>query len=217
MDQLANTFIAFFQDKVRLIQENLTFKADPNYVPGENPDAVDDKLGFLVPATEGEVRRLINNSPSISCSLDPVPTWLLKQYLTCLLPTITNIVNLSVSTGIVPTTMKTALVTPLLKKPSLDKDVKNNFPHISDLFFISKLTERVVLRRLIDHVSSGNLHDKFQSAYKPNHSMETALTRIRNDILLALNNKSGVLLVLLDLSAAFDTLAYKTKSNFIKK
>ena len=206
MDQLASKFSAFFQDKIRMIQENLTLKADPNYVPEDNPDAVDNKLSVFVPVTEDEVRGLINKSPSTSCSLDPVPTWLLKEYLTCLLPTITNIVNLSMSTGIVPTAMKSALVTPYLKKPSLDKDVMNNFCPISKLSFISKLTERVVLRRLIDQVSSGNLHETFQSAYKPNHSTETALTRIQNDILMALDNKKGVVLVLLDLSAAFDTV-----------
>ena len=108
------------------------------------------------------------------------------------------------STGSVPTSMKSALVTPYLKKPSLDKDVMNNFRPISKLSFISKLTERDVLRRLIDHVSSGNLHETFQSAYKPNYSREPALTRIQNDILMALDNKRGV--VLLDLSAAFDTV-----------
>ena len=102
--------------------------------------------------------------------------------------------------------MKSALVTPLLKKPSLDKDVMNNFRPISNLSFISKLTEKVVLRRLIDHVSSGNLHEQFQSAYKPNQSTETALTKIQNNILIALDNKRGVVLVLLDLSAAFDSV-----------
>ena len=189
-----------------MIQENLALKADPNYVPEDNPDAVDHKLSVLVPATEDEVRRLINKSPSTSCSLDPVPTWLLKEYLTCLLPTITNVVNLSMSTGIVLTTTKSELVTPYLKRPSLDKDVMNNFRPISNLSFISKFTERVVLRRLIDHVSPGNLYENFQSAYKPNHSTETALTRIENDILMALDNKRGVVLVLLDMSAAVDTV-----------
>ena len=53
MDQLASKFIAFFQDKVRLIQENLTLKADPNYEPEDNPDAVDDKLNLFVPLTDG--------------------------------------------------------------------------------------------------------------------------------------------------------------------
>ena len=110
------------------------------------------------------------------------------------------------STGNVPTIMKSALVTLYLKKPSLDKDIMNNYRPISNLSFISKLTERVVLRRLIDHVSSGYLHEKFQSAYKPNHSTETALTRIQNDILMAVDNKRGVVLVLLYLQAAFDTV-----------
>ena len=54
MDQLASKFSAFFQDKIRMIQENLTLKADPNYVPEDNPDAVDDELSVLVPATEDD-------------------------------------------------------------------------------------------------------------------------------------------------------------------
>ena len=146
----------------------MTLKADPNYMPpDESLGTVDDKLSIFVPATEDEVRRLVNNSPSKSCSLDPVPTWFLKEHLECLLPSIT--------TGIVLTKMKVALVTPLLKKPSLDKDVMKNFRPVSNLSFISKLTERVVLNRLIDHVSRNNLQEKFQSAYKPNHSTETAL------------------------------------------
>ena len=110
------------------------------------------------------------------------------------------------STGIVPTKIKAAHVTRLFKKPSLDKDVMKNFRPLSNLSFISKLTERVVLTRLIDHVSRNNLQEKFQSAYKPNHSTETALMRIQNDILMILDNKRSVLLFLLDLPAPFDTV-----------
>ena len=112
------------------------------------------------------------------------------------------------STGIMPTTMKSALVTPSLKKQSLDMDVmnKNNFRPISNLSFILKLTGNVVRRRLIDHVSSSKLHEQFQSAYKPNHRTETALTKIQNDILVALDNKSAVVLVLQDLPAAIDSV-----------
>ncbi|KAI0231603.1 Protein phosphatase 1 regulatory subunit 21 [Lamellibrachia satsuma] len=69
-----------------------------------------------------------------------------------------------------------------------------------------ELTERVVLNRLVDHVSLNNLQEKFQSAYEPNHSTETALMLIQNDILMTLDNKWGVLLFLLDLTAAFDTV-----------
>ena len=164
------------------------------------------KLNILLPATEDEVKLLVAKSPSKSCSLDPVPTWMLKAHLDCILPSITNIVNESMSTGIVPTKMKAAFVTPLLKKPSLDKNVMANFRPVSNLSFISKLTERVVLKRLTDHIMRNNLHEQFQSAYKPNHSTETALIRVQNDILMSLDNKRGVVLIMLDLSAAFDTV-----------
>ncbi len=102
--------------------------------------------------------------------------------------------------------MKAALVTPLLKKPSLDKNVMEHFRPVSNLSFISKLTERVVLKRLTDHILCNNLHEQFQSVYKPNHSTETALVRVQNDILMSVDSKRGVVLIMLDLSAAFDTV-----------
>ena len=63
-----------------------------------------------------------------------------------------------------------------------------------------------MLKRLTDHILRNNLHEQFQSAYKPNHSTETALMLVQNDILMSLDNKIGVVLIMLDLSAAFDTV-----------
>ena len=198
LEQLASEFEIFFQAKVKRIQENLA--SDEDYVPpDECTCAVGAKLDIFLPATEDEVKLLVAKCPSKWCSLDPVPTWMLKAHLDCLLPSITNLVNESMSTGIVPTKMKAALVTPLLKNPSLDKNVMENFRPVSNLSFISKLTERVVLKRLTDHMLCNNLHEQFQSAYKPNHSNETALMRVHNDILISLDNKRGVVLIMLDL------------------
>ena len=194
-----------FQAKVKRIQEKLVSDAD--YVPpDECTCAVGAKLDIFLPATEDEMKLLVAKSPSKSCSLDSVPTRMLKAHLDCILPSITNIVNESMSTGIVPTKMKAALVTPLLKKPSLDKNVMENLRPVSNLSFISKLTKRVVLKRLTDHILCNNLHEQFQSAYEPNHSTETALMRVQNDILMSVENKRGVVLIMLDLSAAFDTV-----------
>ena len=50
------------------------------------------------------------------------------------------------------------------------------------------------------------LMEKFQSAYKAGHSTETALLRVKNDLLMAVDGRKAVVLVLLDLSAAFDTV-----------
>jgi hypothetical protein len=101
---------------------------------------------------------------------------------------------------------KTAIVTPLLKKPNLDCDVFKNYRPVSNLSFISKSIERLVSIQLIAHLTANNLYDKFQSAYHAMHSTETALLYVQNDLLQAVNSQSGAIFVLLDHSAAFDTI-----------
>jgi hypothetical protein len=63
-----------------------------------------------------------------------------------------------------------------------------------------------VLRRLTSHMLSLDLMVPVQSAYRANHSTETALLRVMNDLLLVVDKGDGAALVLLDLSAAFDTI-----------
>ena len=104
--------------------------------------------------------------------------------------------------------MKQALVTPLLKKPSLDLILKNYRP-ISNLPFVGKLLERCVIDQLLEHICTNNLMEPLQSAYRPHHSTETALLKVKTDILKAMDNQEVACLVLLDLSAAFDTVDHK--------
>ena len=98
------------------------------------------------------------------------------------------------------------MITPLLKKPNLDPDLMNNYRPISNLSFASKLLERHVAIQLRQHLDNNDLLDIFQSAYRKYHSTETALVRIQNDHLNSVDKKKGVLTVLLDMSAAFDTV-----------
>ena len=102
--------------------------------------------------------------------------------------------------------MKKALVTPLLKKPTLDCETLKNYRPVSNLSFVSKLTERVVSQQLSEHMDQNKLHAPVQSAYRPLHSTETALLRVLNDMLISVDQGNGVILILLDLSAAFDTI-----------
>jgi hypothetical protein len=88
----------------------------------------------------------------------------------------------------------------------LDKETLKNYRPVSNLSFLSKLTERAVAAQLADHMNSNNLHVPVQSAYRPLHSTEMALLKVVNDILLAIDRGNGVIVVLLDLSAAFDTI-----------
>ena len=83
-----------------------------------------------------------------------------------------------------------------------------NFRPISNLKYISKLIERVILEQLKNHMSANNLMETMQSAYRCNHSTETALVRVQNDILTSMDNQRVAMLLLLDLSAAFDTVSH---------
>ena len=88
---------------------------------------------------------------------------------------------------------------PKLKKPNSDLIFKNFRP------LLSKLAEKTVVHQTVDHMNYHELFPEFQSAYRLNHSTETALLRVRNDLLMNTNSQSATLLVFLDLSAAFDT------------
>ena len=141
-----------------------------------------------------------------SCDLDPIPTWLLKRNLDTLVKSITSIVNLSLKSCCVPNNLKHAIVSPLLKKQSLDKNVFKNYRPVSNLSFLSKILERLVAKRLNSYLSTHGLREMFQSAYVAHHSTETALLRVKNDLCRAVDQHGAALLVLLDLSAAFDTI-----------
>ena len=81
---------------------------------------------------------------------------------------------------------------------------------VSHSAFISKLVETVIAKQLQHYLNCNNLFPVFQLAYRQNHSTETALIKVMNDILLNMNNQRITLQILLDLSAAFDTVDHDT-------
>src|SRR6218665_3059016 len=105
--------------------------------------------------------------------IDPIPTSLLKDCASVLVPVITKIINLSLSFGNFPMVFKHSLVTHLLKKANLVKENLSNYRPISNLSFLSKLTERIVLARLNDYLSSNSLLNPHQSGFTKHHSTET--------------------------------------------
>ena len=125
--------------------------------------------------------------------------------------------NLSLSSGNIDGVKLAHIITPeLLKGSSLNYAEFKSYRPISNLSFIGKLIERVVLRRLNNHILLNNLNIPFQSAYKKSYSTETLLVRIVNDLLIASSENTATIVMMLDLSAAFDTVDHNKLINILK-
>ena len=105
-----------------------------------------------------------------------------------------------------PQPQKMAIVRPLLKKRTLDPNDPASYRPISNLSFVSKVIEKVVDARLTDHVNKHHLRPVFQSAYHPFHSTETAIACILNHMIGTVDQGHVEALMLVDLSATFDTV-----------
>ena len=210
---LANDIGKYFVRKISRLHEEL----DQGHVPNDQSYVLDDSDvnsdSTIPPArieafellAEDDVHVLIAKSRSTSCCFDPIPTHVLKSCSESLTSVITNIINGSLESEIFPDCWKEAMVIPLLKEPGLESLFKNLRP-ASNLAYISKLTEHTVFNQIYDHLVQSSLYPQLQSAYCGYHSTESALVKVANDILLNMNSQRVTLLVLLDLSAAFDTV-----------
>ena len=152
------------------------------------------------------VKECILNSAPKSCELDPIPSKLLIECLDSILPSLTDLFNSSLASGIFPQCFKSALVTPILKKRCLDHNDLNNYWPVSNLCFIAEILEKLVLSQVSSYINSHNLYNTCQSVYRPGHSTETALLKVVNDLFLSLNKGNISVLALLDFSSAFDTI-----------
>ena len=116
----------------------------------------------------------------------------------------------SLTPGTVPSDFKTAIVKPLLKK---SPECIELLPPISNLSFLSIILEKIVLRQLLAHIDTHNLLSVHQSAYREGHGTETVLLCIVNNILCSVDKNKFSVLLLLDLTAAFDTICHEFKNS----
>ena len=152
----AYNFAHFFIEKIEKIREGLLNTSSPASVLSSFSGT---PLFSFDLASQDEVKKVILESPVKHCDLDPIPTSLLRQCIHHLLPSITVIINDSLKSGTVPNCFKSALVKPLLKKPGLDPNILKNFRPVSNLSFLSKILEKIVLKRLLLHLDVNNLNE----------------------------------------------------------
>ena len=211
--RLAQEFSDYFQDKINSIMLQLKPTSDCPIINRYIKD------GFLTQyhmhefheVREDEVLKLLTTSPAKSCKLDPFPSKLHLEVT----PIITQTVNASHTHGEFTSELKNALVHPLLKKPGIDCIFKNYTP-ISNLSFLSKLIERMVCNQITQYTGTTGMAEKFQSAYRAFHSTETALIKVKDDILRAIDNQRVTWLILLDLGAALDTVSHLLLPNRLR-
>ena len=213
-DELVNKFNTFFIEKVKKIRQSFPNPAPIIHELLEPNSILTNCLDILEPCTVDELRELIKVHGITVSPKDILPGPLLEKSIDTLLPYIVKLINLSLSTGSFDG-FKEAVVRPSFKKDAIDTDDFSNFRPVSNLTFISKLTERVVQSRLQSHMNSINYKCDTQFGYKKFHGTETLLVKLVNDLLIGLDSRSGVVLVLIDLSAAFDTVDHNKLINIL--
>ena len=201
-------FARFFDEKIDKIYRG--FPQDQ--LEGRSVMPVNDgrKLNKFKEINTSDLLKVMREMKNTYCKNDPFPNDMISEasnrqvvyniYL--------KIINLSISQSCFPSCEKTALVKPIYKGKG-DVNELNSYRPISNLSYMSKLIEKIISEQLWAHISELEVFPENQSAYRANHSTETTLCSIMNDMIGLLDEGGCGILIMLDLSAAFDTVVHK--------
>ena len=210
----ANTFNNFFTSihtkfNTENNSNNHTQHPDLNTINDHVKEKLENTPEFSIPlVTEAFIfKQLQNLKTDKATGTDGLSAKYLKLSAQIISKPLAAILNLSIQTGSYPDALKKAKVTPVFKKGN--KADINNYRPISVLPIINSIFERHICNYLIDYMESNSLLYNRQSGFRRHHSCQTALTKIVDTWLNALNNKETVGAVFLDLTKAFDLVNHK--------
>lgn len=171
---------------------------------------------FAHPADPPEVYRVImglNDTKSVG--VDEIPVRLLKFVADLISVPLAYLINLTISQGIFPESLKVSLVHPVFKKGS--KTVLDNYRPISIQSNLSKVFEKIISERILKFVEDRHLLTDQQNGFRRGKSTTRALYQVVNEIIHSLNNKNETTAVLLDLSKAFDCVDHNILLNKLER
>ena len=196
-----DTLLGHFSSKIDDIRHATKDAPPPVFQPCPVPEP---GLVAFDEVTAGDIELLLKDSTTKQCELDTAPVWLIKKLSNVFAPIIAFLVNTSTRCSTLPAQHKRAVIWPRIKKQGLHASDPGNYRPISNLSFISKFIERVIHRQLSTYAESNSLLPSTQSGFRRSHSTETAVIKVYNDVVLALDSGLQTALLLLDFSAAFD-------------
>ena len=205
---MANNFVNYFEEKIERIStafENETFPDSTEVIQINNSE-----LGKFSDLTFEDFNKIIGSLRNTYCENDPFPVSDVKgaKNLSEIYRLYYDIVCMSLKQSIFPRCEKIAYIKPSYKGKG-DKENLNSYRPISNLSFLSKVIETVVHKQTWNYVKQNRIIPNEQSAYRENHSTETTMCAIVNDMAEIMEKGKCGFLVMLDLSAAFDTVDHR--------
>ena len=209
--ELANDFSEFFSSKIKKISESLDHY--PLYIPEERNVPKLRKFRAMDPE---EFMQIVMSMPPKHCDLDPIPAQIFKKLVPYLITELTIIVNKLLTEGEFAASWKTSVTKPLIKSTKLER-VRQSYRPVGNLVFISKIVEQCMLTQFNEHCGLNKLMPEYQSTYRKFHSFETSLINLVNTILWNMENQKVTSCLIMDLSAAFDTINFQILEDVLER
>ena len=205
----------FFENKIKKFQSEICEKLlqinDNSLVPSHRDDCTNKTFSSFRSITVKECVEIFNKCkktylPQLDCTNFKI----FSQNPEVVCTYLCSIINKCLESSKYPESENKGIICPKIKNENLDRDAYENYRPLVKSSFLSKMIDNTIFLLIGPFIESENILPNFQSSYQKYHSTETAVTRIHNDIIKSFANKKSVAMLLLDLSAAFDTIDQDT-------
>ena len=205
---IAEAFNDFFiSNASKITKDLLRNPSQPGMDEGKNAGLFHSQFDLTLITRDFVLKQIDNLSIDKAIGEDHISCKLLKMTKNIIAESLCDIINKSLSTGVVPRKWKKARVVPIFK--SGDISSMNNYRPISILPIVSKIIERAVHQQLSEFLDANDLLHPNQSGFRPKHSTATALAKLVNQWSLNIDNNKISGVAFIDLRKAFDTVDHE--------